>query len=73
MKYKILEYANTWGINTEVELVNNADIVLEKLDRVVSSDAAIIDKCVSYFNIGKSIIEEYIKEANIVNLDVKSK
>ena len=49
-------------------LVNNADILLEKLDRVVSSDAAIIDKCTSYFNIAREIIDEYIKEANIVNL-----
>lgn len=69
LKYKILDYANIWNINTEVELVNNADVVLEKLDRVVSSDAAIIDKCVNYFNVARSIIEEYIKEANIINLE----
>lgn len=68
LKCKILDYANDWGIKTEVELVNNADVILDKLDRVISSDAAIIDKCVSYFNLGKSIIEEYIKEANIINL-----
>ncbi|WP_042276489.1 DUF434 domain-containing protein [[Clostridium] dakarense] len=68
LKYKILDYANDWKIKTEVELVNNADVILDKLDRVVSSDAAIIDKCISYFNVGKSIIEEYIKEANIINL-----
>lgn len=69
LKYKILNYANTWNIKTEVELVNNADVILEKLDRVVSSDAAIIDKCINYFNFGRSIIEEYIKESNIVDLE----
>ncbi len=69
LKYKILEYEKIWDIKIEVELVNNADVILEKLDRVVSCDAAIIDKCTSYFNIGRNIIEEYIKEANIVNLN----
>ncbi|MDI0266155.1 DUF434 domain-containing protein [Clostridioides difficile] len=69
LKYKILEYAKIWGIETEVELVKNADVVLEKLDRVVSSDAVIVDKCMSYFNIARGIIEEYIKDCNIVNLN----
>ncbi|MGX4601185.1 DUF434 domain-containing protein [Faecalimicrobium sp. JNUCC 81] len=73
LKYKILDYANSWKIKTEVELVNNADVILDKLERVVSTDAAILDKCVSYFNIGKSIIDEYIKDANIINLDGKYK
>lgn len=69
LKYKILEYAKIWGIETEVELVKNADVVLEKLERVVSSDAVIVDKCISYFNIARGIIEEYIKDCNIVNLN----
>lgn len=68
LKSKILEYSNNWNFSTEVELVNNADIILEKLDNVVSSDSLIIDRCKSYFNINKSIIKMYIKEANIINL-----
>lgn len=66
---KILEKANIWGVNTNVRLVNNADIVLDKLDRVVSSDAAVIDKCGSYFNVARAIIEDYIKDSNIINLE----
>ncbi|NMS88502.1 DUF434 domain-containing protein [Clostridioides difficile] len=69
LKYKILEHAKNWGIETEVELVKNADVVLEKLDRVVSSDAVIVDKCISYFNVTRGIIEEYIEGCNIVNLN----
>lgn len=69
LKYRILEHVKTWGIETEVELAKNADVVLEKLDRVVSSDAVIVDKCISYFNVARSIIEEYIKDCNIVNLN----
>nr|WP_330402200.1 DUF5616 domain-containing protein [Clostridioides difficile] len=69
LKYRILEHAKTWRIETEVELVKNADVLLEKLDRVVSSDAVIVDKCISYFNVARGIIEEYIKECNIINLN----
>lgn len=69
LKYKILDYAKYCDIDTKVELVNNADVVLEKLGRVVSSDAVIIDKCESYFNLARSIIEEYIKDANIIDLE----
>lgn len=68
LKSKILEYSSMYNFKTEVELVNNADIVLERLGRVVSSDSAIIDNCISYFNLNKSIINEYIKEARIINL-----
>ncbi|CEQ20971.1 Uncharacterised protein [[Clostridium] sordellii] len=56
-------------VDVNVELVNNPDIILEKLDRVISSDAIIIDKCISYFNMTRSIIEEYIQDTNIINLN----
>lgn len=69
LKYKILECAKNTNIDTHVKLVNNADVILEKLDRVVSSDAVIIDKCISYFNLSKMIIEKYIKDANIIELN----
>lgn len=67
LKSKILEHSQIWSIKTNVELVNNADVVLEKLDRVVSSDATIIDRCGSYFNITQNIINEYITHSNIVD------
>ena len=68
LKSKIMNYAKNWNFNTYVELVNNADVILEKLDRVVSSDSVIIDKCISYFNLNKSIINQYIKSAELINL-----
>ena len=51
-----------------IELIN-ADVILEKLDNVVSSDAVIIDKCISYFNLSREIIEKYIYENNIIYLN----
>ena len=51
LKLKILDILNLYNIKTEVILVNNADVILENLDRVVTSDAAILDKCISYFDL----------------------
>lgn len=68
LKYKIIQCSQNWNFKTEVELVNNADVILEKLDRVVSTDSAIIDKCHSYFNISRFIIEKYIENKNLVDL-----
>ena len=68
LKLKILDILNLYNIKTEVILVNNADVILENLDRVVTSDAAILDKCISYFDLSTYIIEKYINEANIIDL-----
>lgn len=68
LKSKIMNHAKKWNLNIHVELVNNADIILEKSDRVVSSDSVIIDKCISYFNLNKSIINQYIKSAELIDL-----
>ena len=69
LKYEILEVSKNWSTEVEVNLVNNADVILEKLDNVVSSDAVIIDKCISYFNLSREIIEKYIYENNIIYLN----
>ena len=69
LKYEILEVSKNWSTEVEVNLVINADVILEKLDNVVSSDAVIIDKCISYFNLSREIIEKYIYENNIIYLN----
>lgn len=69
LKSKIMNHAKKWNFNIHVELVSNADIILEKSDRVVSSDSVIIDKCISYFNLNKSIINQYIRSAELIDLN----
>ncbi|WP_455539424.1 DUF434 domain-containing protein [Terrisporobacter sp.] len=69
LKCEILESAKNWTTEVEVNLVNNADVILERMDNVVTSDAVIIDKCESYFNLNKKIIEKYIDESNLINLN----
>lgn len=66
LKIRILELSNKYKIITNVILVNNADVVLEKLDYVVTSDSTILDKCDSYINLSKNIINDYIPKANLI-------
>ena len=68
LKCKILECFKDFNVEVDVELVNNADVILEKLDRIVSSDAAILDKCISYFNVFEEIIKAYVSDVNIIDL-----
>jgi hypothetical protein len=64
---RILEHADKWDMPVEVELVPNADVVLCNMERVVSSDSVIIDRCISWFNLSRKIINDYIKDAWIVS------
>ena len=68
LKFRILEHSNNYKIITNVNLVNNADVALEKLDYVVTSDATILDKCKSYINLSRDIISNYIPKANLLLL-----
>lgn len=69
LKLKILDYSAKYNVSTEVSLVNNPDIILEKLEFVVTSDFAILNKCISYFNLSKAIINEYIKDSNFIYIN----
>ncbi|GIM28814.1 hypothetical protein CPJCM30710_14800 [Clostridium polyendosporum] len=71
LKTRILQHGECWNFATEVELVPNADPILAKMERVVTTDSIILDECISWFNISRKIINDYIKDAKIVNLSVK--
>lgn len=69
LKVRILELLNCSDINALVELVPNADVILSKHKGVVTGDSAILDKCESWVNLSRNIVEEYIKEAWIVSFE----
>lgn len=69
LKNMILESLTKLGIYTEVELVPNADVVLSKMDRIVTGDSIILDSCQSWFNLSRVIVEDYIKNPWIVSLN----
>lgn len=67
LKTRILECAHEWNIPVYAELVPNADVVLSNMERIVSGDSIILDRCISWFNLSKIIVDDYIKDAWIVN------
>lgn len=69
LKVKILYYSDKYNIFTKVSLVNNADVILEKLEFVVTSDSTILNKCINYFNLTKAIINEYIENSNFIYIN----
>lgn len=71
LKSAILKHAEVWGIPVEVELVPNPDSILSNLGNVVTSDSVILDSCISWVNLSKMIIEEYVKDARIIDLSGK--
>ncbi len=68
LKQKILDVLGDYPYQVTVELVNNADVVLEKLGNVITGDAIILNKCESWINLASEIIEEKLPELVCVNL-----
>lgn len=58
LKQRIMELFSTFTFEVQVEVINNVDSVLEKLENVITSDAIILDKCVSWINLNAYIMEE---------------
>ena len=58
LKQRIVELLNPFCFEVQVEVINNVDAVLEKLDNVITSDAIILDKCISWINLNRRIMEE---------------
>jgi hypothetical protein len=69
LKKLILEHAAGWAMPASVELVPNADTILLILDRIVTGDSLLLDKCFSWFNLSRKIVEDYIREAWIVRFE----
>ncbi len=69
LRNKILEHSVGWGIPVAVELVPNSDISLAQKARIVTGDSVLLDECSSWFNLSKQIVDDYIQDAWIVNMN----
>lgn len=58
LKQKIIELLSPFTFEVQAEVINNVDAVLETLDNVITSDAIILDKCVSWINLNAKILGE---------------
>lgn len=67
LKQRIFELTEDYPFITEAELVDNADFMLYDKPCVISSDAIILDKCISWLNFAPEIVKN-IENANIIDL-----
>lgn len=70
LKQRIIELLKQFTFGVQVEVINNVDAVLEKLDNVITSDAIILDKCVSWINLNAKIIEEINEDYPYIDFSV---
>ncbi len=71
LKELILECLNHVNFEVQIEIIHNVDSVLETLENVVTGDAIILDKCKSWFNLTKVVIEEAIGEYPFVDFEIE--
>lgn len=57
LKQLIINLLQSYPFEVQVEIIPDVDSTLEKLDNVVTSDAIILDKCLSWINLNKEMIE----------------
>ncbi|MBS6952992.1 MAG: DUF434 domain-containing protein [Enterocloster asparagiformis] len=65
----IREHGAQWGIETDVELRPDVDRALYGLASVVTTDAIILNHCLSWYNMARWIIERYVPEAWVYRLE----
>ena len=71
LKMKILEMFEGLELQIEVENIDNVDSVLKSKENVVSSDAIILDNCISWINLNRNIIEEKLSNENCIDFSKK--
>jgi hypothetical protein len=68
LKQRIYDILGDYPYRVAVELVNNADVCLENMEHVITSDAIILNKCLGWINLAALITKEKIPQANCINL-----
>jgi hypothetical protein len=72
LKTKILDMLSTYPYQVSVELVNNPDVILEKSELVITSDAIILNKCGSWINLVYKLLQENLPDIQYVDLSLSS-
>ncbi|EKQ54276.1 MULTISPECIES: DUF434 domain-containing protein [unclassified Clostridium] len=72
LKSKILDILAKYDYDIEVILVPNADVILNKLDHVVTSDGIILNDCTSWINLAYEIVKEELPNTSYINFQIKN-
>ena len=65
----LLDNAESHAVHVQVELHPGVDGVLSRMENIVTSDAIILDKCGSWYNLNRGLIERFISDAWIFCLN----
>lgn len=65
----LLGKANGRGVEVQAELHPSVDGQLSRMENVVTADAIILDKCGSWYNLTRTLIQSAVPDAWILHLD----
>ncbi|MBE5962274.1 MAG: DUF434 domain-containing protein [Lachnospiraceae bacterium] len=68
LKQLIMEMGKEYPFTIEVFVIPDVDRVLETKENVITSDAIILNRCKSYYNMTRKIIRDKIPDAFVVRL-----
>jgi hypothetical protein len=63
LRARVEDRAKKWPFPVDAEVVPNPDAILARADNAVSSDAVILDRCTSWLNLGRFIVDRHIPQA----------
>lgn len=63
LRARILDWAHRWPFPVDAEVVPNPDAILARGANAVSSDSTILDRCSSWLNLGRFIVDRHIPQA----------
>lgn len=67
LKKVIVNILSNYNFEVEVHTIDNVDGILEKLENVITSDAIILDRCRSWINLNRRIIEGNIDRYSYID------
>ncbi|WP_271810172.1 DUF434 domain-containing protein [Clostridium beijerinckii] len=70
LKSRILEILHKYNFDIEVILIPNADVILNKLDHVVTSDGIILNTCESWINLAYEIVDEKLPNTSYIDFEI---
>ncbi len=65
----LLDQARDHAVEVQAELHPRVDGLLSRMERVVTADAIILDKCGSWYNLNRTLIQSAVPDAWIFRLD----
>ena len=65
----LLDQARDHAVEVQAELHPSVDGLLSRMEQVVTADAIILDKCGSWYNLNRTLIQSAVPDAWIFRLD----